>query len=145
MANQWRACGASRLAYPKPCYCCAVAGYVVGANRIRLVDYPRLHPLRGTRIAHINVGPTKVVGVGPTARREREDTYAGTGAVASPRMVHFNHGLAEVFTALTDAGLSVTTYEEHREAPWNPLGEVMMPSRISRLNSSSPKIAIGFR
>jgi SAM-dependent methyltransferase len=56
------------------------------------------------------------------------DTYAGTGAVASPRMVHFNHGLAEVFTTLTDAGLSVTTFEEHREAPWNPLGEVMMPS-----------------
>jgi hypothetical protein len=35
---------------------------------------------------------------------------------------------AEVFTALTDAGLSVTTFEEHREAPWNSLGEVMMPS-----------------
>jgi hypothetical protein len=56
------------------------------------------------------------------------DTYAGAGAVASPRMVHFNHGLAEVSTALTDAGPSVTTFEEHREAPWNPLGEAMMPS-----------------
>jgi len=57
--------------------CCAVAGYVLGANRIRVVDYPRLHSLRGTRIAQINVGPTKAVGVGRTARREREDTYAG--------------------------------------------------------------------
>ena len=74
------------------------------------------------------MGRPRLWAFGPTARREREDTYAGTGAVASPRMVHFNHGLAEVFTALTDAGLSVTTFEEHREAPWNPLGEVMMPS-----------------
>jgi SAM-dependent methyltransferase len=56
------------------------------------------------------------------------DTYAGTGAVVSPHIIHFNHGLAEIFTALTDAGLSVTTFEEHREAPCNPLGEVMTPS-----------------
>ena len=56
------------------------------------------------------------------------DTYAGTGAVASPRIIHFNHGLGEIFTALTDAGLTVTTLEEHREAPWNPLGQAMIPS-----------------
>src|SRR6478736_8365617 len=56
------------------------------------------------------------------------DTYAGTGAVASPRIIHFNHGLGEIFTALTDAGLAVTTLEEHREAPWNPLGQAMIPS-----------------
>jgi SAM-dependent methyltransferase len=56
------------------------------------------------------------------------DSYAGTGAVASPRMVHFNHGLGEIFTALTDAGLTVTRLEEHREVPWNPLGEAMIPS-----------------
>jgi hypothetical protein len=51
---------------------CVSAGYVLDAKRIRVVDYPRLHPPRGTRMAHINVGPTKAVGVGPTARRERE-------------------------------------------------------------------------
>ena len=56
------------------------------------------------------------------------DTYAGTGAVASPRIIHFNHGLGEIFTALTDAGLTVTTLEEHREVPWNPLGQAMIPS-----------------
>ena len=33
-----------------------------------------------------------------------------------------------IFTALTDAGLTVTTLEEHREVPWNPLGEAMIPS-----------------
>jgi len=56
------------------------------------------------------------------------DTYAGTGVVASPRIVHFNHGLGEVFTALTNAGLTVTALEEHRDVPWNPLGEAMIPS-----------------
>jgi SAM-dependent methyltransferase len=56
------------------------------------------------------------------------DSYAGTGAVASPGIVHFNHGLGEIFTALTDAGLTVTRLEEHREVPWNPLGEAMLPS-----------------
>ena len=56
------------------------------------------------------------------------DTYAGTGAVASPRIIHFNHGLGEIFTALTDAGLTVTALQEHREVPWNPLGDAMIPS-----------------
>jgi SAM-dependent methyltransferase len=56
------------------------------------------------------------------------ETYAGTGVVASPRIIHFNHGLGEIFTALTDAGLVVTAFEEHREVPWNPLGEAMIPS-----------------
>jgi SAM-dependent methyltransferase len=55
-------------------------------------------------------------------------TYAGTGAVASPDNINFNHGLGEIFTALTDAGLAVTGLAEHREVPWNPLGELMMPS-----------------
>ncbi|CAM4400260.1 Methyltransferase domain protein [Mycobacterium basiliense] len=56
------------------------------------------------------------------------DTYAGTGAVTSPRIIHFNHGLGEIFTALTDVGLVVTALQEHREVPWNPLGDAMMPS-----------------
>lgn len=33
----------------------------------------------------------------------------------------FNHGLGELFTALTAAGLVVTALEEHREAPWKAL------------------------
>jgi SAM-dependent methyltransferase len=57
-----------------------------------------------------------------------EDSYAGTGTVASPEAVCFNHGLGEIFTALTDAGLAVTALEEHREVPWNPLGDAMIPS-----------------
>ena len=57
-----------------------------------------------------------------------DETYAGDGAVGSPETVIFNHGLGELFTALTAAGLTVTALEEHREVPWNPLDEQMIPS-----------------
>jgi hypothetical protein len=55
-------------------------------------------------------------------------TYAGTGTVESPTMVHFNHGLGEVIGALIRAGLTLTALDEHREVPWNPLGTAMTPS-----------------
>jgi SAM-dependent methyltransferase len=57
-----------------------------------------------------------------------ELSYAGTGAIAAPEAVSFNHGLGEIFTALQDAGLTVTTFEEHREVPWNALGDAMVAS-----------------
>jgi SAM-dependent methyltransferase len=56
------------------------------------------------------------------------DSYAGSGAVAAPESVAFNHGLGEIFSALVAAGLTVTGFEEHREVSWNPLGEAMIPS-----------------
>lgn len=57
-----------------------------------------------------------------------EASYAGSGTLASPEEVVFNHGLGEIFTALTAAGLTVTALEEHREVPWNPLGDGMVES-----------------
>jgi SAM-dependent methyltransferase len=57
-----------------------------------------------------------------------ESTYAGSGAVSAPEQVAFSHGLGETFTALRDAGLEVTDFVEHREVPWNPLGDAMVPS-----------------
>ena len=39
--------------------------------------------------------------------------------------MHFNHGLAEIITALMDAGLRLTAFEEHDSVPWNPLGTAM--------------------
>jgi SAM-dependent methyltransferase len=57
-----------------------------------------------------------------------EITYAGTGTVAAPESVGFNHGLGEIFTALREAGLTMTSLEEHCEVPWNPLGEAMVSS-----------------
>jgi SAM-dependent methyltransferase len=56
------------------------------------------------------------------------ESYAGTGEVASPDSVGFNHGLGEIFSALRDAGLTMTDFEEHREVPWNALGDSMEPS-----------------
>jgi SAM-dependent methyltransferase len=45
--------------------------------------------------------------------------------LASPDIVSFNHGMAEVIGALLDAGLALTAFEEHDSVPWNPLGEAM--------------------
>lgn len=59
----------------------------------------------------------------------REETsYSGAGTVSAPESVSFNHGLGEIFTALRDAGLVMTDLVEHREVPWNPLGEAMVQS-----------------
>jgi SAM-dependent methyltransferase len=48
-------------------------------------------------------------------------TYAGEGTVAHPRTYEWNHGIGEVFTALSDAGLRVTALREHRELEWQGL------------------------
>ena len=45
--------------------------------------------------------------------------------LASPDIVHFNHGLGEVLTALMNAGMSLTAIEEHNTVPWNPLHDAM--------------------
>jgi hypothetical protein len=55
-------------------------------------------------------------------------TYAGGDEVASPDIVCFNHGLGEIFGALWAAGLELVGFEEHRELPWNPLGDAMIAS-----------------
>jgi SAM-dependent methyltransferase len=47
------------------------------------------------------------------------------GELASPDIVHFNHGLAEIFNALWSAGLEITSFDEHDSVPWNALGEAM--------------------
>ena len=45
--------------------------------------------------------------------------------LASPDLVHFNHGLAEVIMALMEAGMVLTSIEEHDSVPWNALGDAM--------------------
>ena len=45
--------------------------------------------------------------------------------LTSPDIVHFNHGLAQVITALMSAGMSLTAIEEHDSVPWNPLEDAM--------------------
>jgi SAM-dependent methyltransferase len=45
--------------------------------------------------------------------------------LTSPDIVHFNHGLAEIITAIMEAGMSLVGITEHDTVPWNPLGEAM--------------------
>ena len=45
--------------------------------------------------------------------------------LASPDIVAFNHGLAQVITSLMAAGMQLTAIEEHDSVPWNPLGDAM--------------------
>lgn len=44
----------------------------------------------------------------------------------SPDIVHFNHGLAEILTAVMDAGMQLSAIEEHNTVPWNPLDDAMI-------------------
>ena len=51
-------------------------------------------------------------------------TYAGPGTVTHSRTYEWNHGLAEVVTALLDAGLTLTALREHRELAWQGLPQM---------------------
>jgi SAM-dependent methyltransferase len=57
-----------------------------------------------------------------------QESYAGSGVVSEPETVIFNHGLGQIISALLEAGMTITAFEEHREVPWNPLGDGMIPS-----------------
>ncbi len=55
------------------------------------------------------------------------DTYTDQAEpLAAPDIVHFNHGLAEIFNALWSAGLTITAFEEHDSVPWPALGDQMI-------------------
>lgn len=64
---------------------------------------------------------------GPGTMFSEPTTYVEhEGALAQPETVEFNHGLGEIFTALTRAGMSVTALEEHDSVPWQAFGGEMM-------------------
>ncbi len=75
-----------------------------------------------------------------------EHTYAGEDLVGSPLTMEWNHGLAEIVTALLDAGLQLTSLTEHDSVPWEALpglmlfdaatGEYRLADRPSRLPAS---------
>ena len=55
-----------------------------------------------------------------------DDTYTEQdGPLAAPDIVHFNHGLAEIFNALWTNGLEITLFQEHDSVPWPALGDQM--------------------
>jgi len=55
-----------------------------------------------------------------------EQTYVDhDGPLVAPDIVHFNHGLAEIFNALWSSGLEIFLFEEHDTVPWPALGDQM--------------------
>jgi SAM-dependent methyltransferase len=53
-------------------------------------------------------------------------TYVGhEGEVEQPWAIEFNHGLAEIITAVMDAGLELIAIEEHDSVPWPALDDQM--------------------
>ena len=56
---------------------------------------------------------------------EEQSYVAHDEPLTSPDIIHFNHGLAEVITALMDAGMDLNAIEEHDSAPGRPLEEMM--------------------
>ncbi|HKG49055.1 MAG TPA: class I SAM-dependent methyltransferase [Actinomycetales bacterium] len=73
-------------------------------------------------------------------------TYVETDVVFTANVTHeWNHGLGEIFTALTDAGIRVTGLVEHDSVPWDALpgqmtrddrGEFRLTDRPERLAAS---------
>ena len=57
-------------------------------------------------------------------------TYVETDVEFEHTVTHeWNHGLGQIFTALADAGLHLTAFDEHDSAPWDPLPGYCEPAR----------------
>lgn len=55
-----------------------------------------------------------------------DETYVCHAApLSAPDVVHFNHGLAEIFNALWSSGLEIFAFDEHDSVPWTALGDQM--------------------
>ncbi len=73
-----------------------------------------------------------------------DETYVEQESpLASPETRVWNHSLGEIFTAITDADLTVTAFEEHRSVPWNALGTamVLLPNGEYELRDEPDRLA----
>jgi SAM-dependent methyltransferase len=68
------------------------------------------------------------------------------GELASPMTVGFNHGLAQIITALMDAGLRIVMFEEHDSVPWNALDDEMVADELGeyRLREHPERLAASY-
>lgn len=66
--------------------------------------------------------------------------------LSAPDIVHFNHGLGEILTAVADAGLRLVSFEEHRSVPWNALGDAMVDDGAGefQLRESPERLAASY-
>jgi SAM-dependent methyltransferase len=64
-------------------------------------------------------------------------TYVQTDAEFQHNVTHsWNHGLGEIMTALIDAGLQITAFEEHDSVPWEAL-----PGKMEKLEGDEWRLA----
>jgi SAM-dependent methyltransferase len=76
---------------------------------------------------------------------DRKTYVPHEGELASPESISFNHGLAEIITAVMDAGMELAAIAEHDSVPWDflagataadELGEYRLRDRPERLAAS---------
>ncbi|MGA9596669.1 MAG: class I SAM-dependent methyltransferase [Acidimicrobiia bacterium] len=56
-----------------------------------------------------------------SVQEDLNTTYLGEGTIEHTTTHSWNHGIAETFAALVDAGLVITTLQEHRELEWQAM------------------------
>ncbi len=68
------------------------------------------------------------------------------GDLAEPTIVHFNHGLGQIITAVADAGLRMVLFEEHQSVPWNALADEMVADEMGefRLRDRPERLAASY-
>jgi hypothetical protein len=81
-----------------------------------------------------------------TAFSETSTYVEHEGELASPDNIQWNHGLAEILTAVGDAGLRLVAIEEHCSVPWNPLGAAMeaLPNGEFQLREHPERLAASY-
>jgi SAM-dependent methyltransferase len=68
------------------------------------------------------------------------------GELESPTTVGFNHGMAQIITAVHDAGLRLVLFEEHDSVPWNALDDEMVADEMGeyRLREHPERLAASY-
>jgi SAM-dependent methyltransferase len=104
-----------------------VAGLLRPGGRLFLREgHPMLWTLSDPRPDGLLVVEYPYFETGGTVFHETASYVDHDEPLASPDTMQFNHGLAEVITALMQAGMTLTAIEEHDSVPWNALGDVMV-------------------
>jgi len=78
---------------------------------------------------------------------EDAGTYVETDIVFGHTTTHtWNHGLAEIITALLEAGMEITAFDEHRSVPWEALpGNMICDAQGEwRLNTRPERVPLTY-
>lgn len=73
-------------------------------DELLVLDYPYFETAEGTEFV------------------ETKTYVEHEGELAAPRSISFNHGIGEILTALISSGMTISAFEEHQSAPWDPFG-----------------------